>query len=172
MKSAVSLADHLAPDTVNRLERAAEIRHDDALILMRARGHICALYLFGHSAEMCLAAAYFRATGFSPMMVIDRDTRLRAMKQARQLLTDAGEPLMSSDPHPVVGWVRFLRWKRSATKLSPQEQQRLEAAIFKAEMVYKHWRPELRYKTTHVQAEQLAEVLKASTWILEQRGRL
>jgi hypothetical protein len=46
-----------------------------------------------------------------------------------------------------------------------------EASSRKAEMVYKHWRPELRYKTTNVAPNQLDEVRRAATWFIEQRGR-
>jgi hypothetical protein len=172
MKSVIALADHLAPDTVNRLERTAEIRYDDAHILLRAHRRSGAVYLLGYCVEMCLAAAYFRAAGFSASDVIDRDTRIRRMNQARRLVTAAGEPLMNNDPHPLVGWARFLSWIRASSKLSVQEAQRLNDAIVKAEAVYKHWRPELRYKATGAKADQLAEVLKASRWFLEQRGRL
>lgn len=162
-----SLAATLAQDTINRLERAAELRLDDAQKLLRAKRHLSALYLAGFGAEMCLAAACYRASGFSPSSPISRQTRQREMAKARQ------HGLMDSDPHPIVGWARFLEWKRSATvKPTPQEIERMRDAIRKAQTVYKHWRPELRYKTIAVTAEQLAEVIKASTWFVEHRGRL
>jgi hypothetical protein len=172
MSSAIPLADHLAPDTVNRLERAAEVRHDDALILLKAHKRLCAVYLFGYCVEMCLAAAYFRAAGFSAVMVIDRETRKQRMARARQLQSPSGEYLMSADPHPLVGWARYLEWQRSTTPLSPQERDRLKDAVEKADLVYRHWRPELRYKITEAKPNQVAEVRKASEWFLRQRGRL
>ncbi len=172
MKQTASLADHLAPDTVVQLERAAEIRHDDGVLLVKKERRLGAVYLLGYSVEMCLAAAYFRAAGFSRKMVIDRDTRLQHLARARNVETDTGERLMTSDPHPLVGWARFLEWKRAASKPSDQLRHRLKDAIFKAETVYKHWRPELRYKITDVKPDQAAEVLNASVWFLEQRGRL
>ena len=172
MNQVTPLADHLAPDTISQLERAAEVRFDDGLVLMRQERLLGAVYLFGYSAEMCLAAAYFRAAGFQAKSVIDRDTRTHHMTAARKLKDDEGMPLMNSDPHPLVGWARFLRRKRSASKLTSAQVQRLEDAIGQAELLYKHWRPELRYKTTGVTASQFGEVLKASEWFLEQRGRL
>ena len=80
---------------------------------------------------------------------------------------------MDGDPHPLPGWAQFLRWQRSAsTALTTQQSKRLTEAVKKAELVYKHWRPELRYKTTHVALDQLDEVRKAALWFLEHRRRL
>jgi hypothetical protein len=172
MKHVMSLADHLAPDTISQLERAAELRHDDGLVLLDQSRGLGAVYLFGHSAEMCLAAAYFRAAGFPSKRVINRDTRLHHMNAARNLHGTDGKPLMTGDPHPLVGWARFLQRKRSASKLLAAQVSKLEEALRKAELLYKHWRPELRYKTTTVSAEQMEEVVKSSAWFLEQRGRL
>lgn len=172
MNQVTPLADHLAPDTINQLERAAAHRHDDGLALLRVKHNLAGVYLFGYSAEMCLAAAYFRAVGFAAKRVIERDERLRHMARAKNLKDADGKSLMSSDPHPLVGWARFLKWQRFASKISTVEMRRLNDAIGHAEMLYKHWRPELRYKLVEVTAPQLAEVSKASTWFLEHRGRL
>jgi hypothetical protein len=172
MKQVTPFADHLAPDTISQLERAAELRYDDGLVLMGENRGLCAAYLFGHSAEMCLAAAYFRAVGFPAKRVIDRDTRLHHMSTARNLKGEDGKPLMNTDPHPLVGWARFLKRQRSASKLSAAQVNKLDEALRKAELLYKHWRPELRYKTTTVSAAQMEEVVKSSAWFLEQRGRL
>ena len=173
MSRVIALADHLAPDSISRLERAAEKRYDDAERLLAQQRSLAAVYFFGYSVEMCLTAAYYRSAGFPPNMPIDRDTRQRRMTQARQLQTATGQPLMNRDPHPLVGWARFLEWQRSASrKITPQEGRRLKEAIMKAELVYKHWRPELRYKTLDVLHSQLDEVRKATAWFLVQRGRL
>ena len=172
MKQITPLVDHLAPDTISQLERAAELRHDDGLVLLERNRGLCSVYLFGFSAEMCLAAAYFRAAGFPNRRVIDRDTRLHHMSTARNLQGTDGKPLMTRDPHPLVGWARFLKRQRLASKLSAADVNRLNEALQKAELLYKHWRPELRYKTTTVSAPQAEEVVKASAWFLEQRGRL
>ena len=80
---------------------------------------------------------------------------------------------MNSDPHPLVGWARFLQWQRSASaELMEAEKQLLNEAINKAELVYRHWRPELRYKTTEVLQGQLDEVRKAALWFVEHRESL
>lgn len=172
MKQITPLAEHLTPDTISQLERAAELRHDDGLSLLHVKRNLAAVYLFGYSAEMCLAAAYFRAVGFAAKRVIERDERLRHMARAKNLKDADGNPLMNSDPHPLVGWARFLKWQHTGSKISAAEMRRLNDAIGHAEMLYKHWRPELRYKLVEVTAPQLAEVSKASTWFLEHRGRL
>jgi hypothetical protein len=172
MKEILPLAQSLAPDTIKRLERAAELRHDDALVLMKNVNLLGALYLFGHSAEMCLTAAYFRSAGCTGMTVIDRDTRRQHMTRARTIEAEDGLPLMNSDPHPIVGWARYLRYRRSGSNLSESQAQRLNEAITKAQVLYRHWRPELRYKTVDAKAGQMSEVFSASAWFLDQRGRL
>ena len=174
MSRVAPFANHLAPDSVCRLERAAERRYEDAVrLLAEPRHHLAALYLFGYCAEMCLSAPFFRGAGFHVNAPIGRDMRQRRMAQARQLRTPTGQPLMNSDAHPLVGWARFLNWQRSASsELTDQEGQRLHEAINKAELIYKHWRPELRYKTSDVMLEQLAEARKAASWFIENRGLL
>jgi hypothetical protein len=173
MAGIAPLVNHLGPHTIVRLERAAEQRFQEANDLRDIGHRLAALYFYGYSVEMCLTAAYFRSAGFGPTSTLDRDMRQRRMAQARQLTTASGERLMNSDPHPLVGWARFLERQRSLSRsLSPQESQQLREAVSKAEQVYKHWRPELRYKTTDVQPDQLDEVGRAATWFIRQRRRL
>ena len=83
MSRAVSLADRLAPDTVNRLKRAAGMRYYDAIALLPIQRRLSALYLLGYSVEMCLAAAFFHTAGFASNAGIDRDTRQRTMAHVR-----------------------------------------------------------------------------------------
>jgi hypothetical protein len=162
-----ALARHLAPDTVQRLERAAENRYREAECLKKQNRLLAALYLYGYSVEMCLAAACFRSAGFNLNQTIEDATRRRRMTQARQL------GLMSNAPHPLAGWARFLEWyRRSSARLTLQDENRLREAVRKAEMVYKHWRPELRYKIIDVARSQLDEVHGCVRWFIEQRGHL
>jgi hypothetical protein len=168
-----SLANHLAPDTINNLERAAGQRIEDANRLMEQKRFLAALYFFGYSVEMVLSAAYYRSAGFSPNMPIDRDARQRRMAKARQLTMTTGQPLMESDPHPLVGWARFLEWQRSASReLTAPEVQLLKEAIRHAGLVYRHWRPELRYKTSQVTGDQIEEVRRSASWFIKHREDL
>jgi hypothetical protein len=161
------LADRLAPDTVNSLKRAAEQRVEDANRLLAHGRPLAALYFFGYSVEMVLCAAYYRNAGFSPNVPIDRDARQRRMARARQLM------LMESDPHPLVGWARFLEWQRSTVgDLTSEDTRLLKEAIDKAGLVYKHWRPELRYKTAQVTEDQIEEVRRSATWFIKHREPL
>jgi hypothetical protein len=172
MRNIPPLAERLAPDTVTSLERAAQQRFATAEYL-RTKRRLAALYLYGYSAEICLAAAYYRSAGFHPNQAIDRDMRQRRMAQARQVRTSAGEPLMTGDPHPLIGWARFLQWHRSASgDLTETDAQRLREAINKAVVIYNHWRPELRYKTLEITDKQLDEVRRAAKWLIDNRERL
>jgi len=168
-----ALADHLAPDSISLLERSAQQRVSDATCLSKDGRRLVALYLLGYAVEMCLAAAYFRSVGFAPNAPIDRETRKRRMAQARQIQAVDGMPLMSSDPHPLVGWARYLQWQRQLSEtLGQPEQGRLREAVRRAEIVYRHWRPELRYKSTEVREAQLAEVRFAAEWFIQNLRRI
>ncbi len=173
MKDIVTLGERLSPDTIARLERAAEHRFETAEILRINRRRLAALYMYGYSAEICLSAAYYRSAGFPRHATIDRDTRQRRLAQARQLRTERDEPLMNSDPHPLVGWARFLERQRLlAGGLSQQAEQRLREAINKAALIYSYWRPELRYKITEITDRQLQEVRQAVRWLVENQEQL
>jgi hypothetical protein len=173
MSPVIALADHLAPDSIKRLQRAAEQRFEDARQLLDEKRLLASLYFFGYSVEMVLSAAYYRSAGFSPNMPIDRDTRQRRMAYARSLRTPNGQPLMESDPHPLVGWARFLQWQRSASgELTAREVHLLKEAIHHAERAYKHWRPELRYKTMQVTVDQVEDVHEAASWFIQHRDDL
>ena len=173
MARVAHLTDHLAPDSVQRLARAAANRFEEAEVLRKQKRFLCALYLYGYVVEMCLTSAYFKSAGFSATAPIDRETRRRRMAQARQLRGKSGEPLMNGDPHPLVGWARFLSWQKSSSEgISQPLRQLLTEAIRNSEQIYKHWRPELRYKTINVQAKQLAEVRQAALWFVKNVQRL
>lgn len=168
----VALAEHLAPDSVRRLERAAKMRVDEAAHLCASKWKLTAVYLLGYSVEMCLAAAYFRSVGFALDVPITPETRIRRMTQARQILSADGEPLMSTDPHPLVGWARYLEWHRAITGVTEKERERLRDAKHRATIVYRHWRPSLRYKIAEVSERQLAETRISAEWFLQNIGRL
>jgi hypothetical protein len=173
MAEVLPLAARLAPNTIRQLECAAEKRYQEGDCLKKQNRLLAALYLYGYSVEMCLAAACFRRAGISPGKTITEDERHRRMAFARQTPHDDGEPLMSNAPHPLVGWARYLQWQWRATEaLTSQDEQRLRESVQKAKQVYKHWRPELRYKTTDVAPSQLDEVRRCVCWFVEQRGRL
>lgn len=167
MPEAPALAAHLAPNTVLRLERAAKERYEDGERLKERNRLLAALYLYGYSVEMCLTAAFFRGVGCGANDVISDDDRRERMKQARNL------GLMSGDPHPLVGWAKLLERQRlSSGSATEAERNRLQEAVRRAERVYKHWRPELRYKVTHVNESQFDEVLQCVRWFIGLQGRL
>ncbi len=131
---------------------------------------LAAVYLYGYSVEMCLTAAYFRNAGFRSTDIIGRAVREEHMKEAQKARHPDGRPLMTTDPHPLVGWARLLESRR-ADPTEP-ERNRLREAVGKAELVYRHWRPELRYKMTNVSTDQVNEVRQCVRWFITQRGRL
>jgi hypothetical protein len=176
MANAPAFAAHLAPDSVRQLERAAAERFEEGERLKNQHRLLGAAYLFGYSVEMCLAAACFRSAGFSPAQMIGEDARRRRMAQARQLLHPDGNPVMSNAPHPLDGWARYLQWlqwhRRQPQTVDLAAERRLDEAVRKAKLVYKHWRPELRYKTAQVSQKQFDELYPCVRWFIQQLGHL
>jgi hypothetical protein len=172
MSHVTPLHSRLAPDCIYRLERAARERFVDADRLKKQNRFLTALYLYGYSVEMSVSAAYFRSSGISPNAIIDRDLRQRRMAQARLLKDEKGESIMNSDPHPVNGWARFLRWNRKLQNITSATTSLLEEAVRKADQAYRHWRPELRYKISQMNPKQLEEVRNAADWFIKFHGRL
>lgn len=160
------LAEHIAPDTVAQLLNAAETRLKDARILRSQGRFLAALYLMGYSVEMCLTAAFFRQQGFGSRQTISREIRNDRIKNARN------RHLMSSEPHDLIGWAKYLLWLKNAGTTTPQDTSLLNEALSKATTIYRHWRPALRYKNTQVTAPQLSESLRAAEWFVENRDRL
>ncbi len=173
MRNILPFAERLSPDTATRIERAAAQRFATATVLQTHDRRLAALYFYGYSAEMWLSAAYYRSAGFGPHQTIDRDARHRRMVQARQLRMPSGAFIMNSDPHPLVGWARFLEWQRSASGvLAASTAKRLKEAINKANEIYDYWRPELRYKVVDITVTQLVFVRSAATWFKDNHSKL
>jgi hypothetical protein len=165
MATTSGLIDCLAPDCVERLQRAARLRFNEAASL-QGKHRLAAVYWYGYCVEMCLVAAYFRKAGFRPNEPIDRDTRGRRMKFARI------KGLMESDPHPLVGWAKYLRWQAMQKGMDGRRDRLLTEAIVWAEKAYRHWRPELRYKVADVQQPCLNEIRQAAEWFIINQSKL
>jgi hypothetical protein len=159
------LIDRVAPDCIVRLRRAAKMRFDEAATL-QGNHRLAAVYWYGYSVEMCLVAACFRNMGFAPNQEIDRDTRIGRMADARQ------KGIMESDPHPLVGWAELLRCQSSPGNMNPRRGRLLDQAVDLARKVYRHWRPELRYKVMDVKPECLDEVRQAAKWFVDNQSQL
>ena len=164
MTSSHGLIEHLAPDCIKRLQHAAKMRFEEAATLQGSH-RLAAIYWYGYSVEMSLVAAYFQNVGFAPNQEIDRDTRKRRMTDARN------KGIMESDPHPLVGWAELLR-KSSFAKVNPQRRRLLDQAVDLARQVYRHWRPELRYKVVDVNPEYVDEVRQAAKWFVDKHSQL
>ena len=108
MKEVVHLGERLAPDTIAKLERAAQHRFATAEILRTKKRRLAALYLYGYSAEICLSAAYYRSSGLPANTAIDRDTRQRRTAQARATSHCGRRAVDEQRSAPVGGMGSFL----------------------------------------------------------------
>ncbi len=168
MATTSGLIDRLAPDCIVRLKQAARMRFAEAATL-QDKHRLAAIYWYGYSVEMCLAAAYFQNAGLAPDQTIDRGMRNRLMANARRM------KLMKSDPHPLVGWAEMLRWQSLQGKVDSQRRRLLDIAVDLAKNVYRHWRPELRYQVimdVDVLEDYLDEVRTAAKWFLDNQPEL
>ena len=87
------------------------------------------------------------------------------MKAARK------KGLMGSDPHPLPGWANLL-CAQSRGNVDHKRNRLLDEAIRRAQAVYRHWRPELRYKVVDVKLEWLDEVRQAAKWFVDNQSQL
>jgi hypothetical protein len=156
----------MTPDAINRLRQAGEHRFITAEILRREKRRLAAVYFYGFSAEMIISAAVFRSQGFSPNAAISRDALHRRMVATRQI------GLMSSDPHPLVGWALVLQHQKKLHDATSVTAARLREAVKQAAQIYKYWRPELRYKTTQFTDGTVTLVRRAASWFIENQDRL
>jgi hypothetical protein len=67
-------------------------------------------------------------------------------------------------------------WRHSTCTLrgglTAQDERRLREAVNKATLIYRYWRPELRYKTVEVPEPPLQEVQRAAKWLLDNQKQL
>ncbi len=142
------------------------MRVGEADVLSQAGHWTAAIYLLGYAVEMCLGAAAFQAAGYDIRQEIPRDERLAKANQLKAIPGADGKRLMTTDPHDFVGWARYLEWHQSPTADAGRKVV-LQEAVRRAKVVYQHWRPELRYKTTTDSERQLAVVRPESEWFLQ-----
>ncbi len=173
MSRVTALVERLAPDSIALLERAARQRIADAEDLNRNGRRLPAIYFLGFAVEMLLAAAYFRRLGYRPREPIEPRDRKSTMTQLRHTKDEEGEVLMSGDPHPIPGWAKAIIWLRTNQgTTSNGERERMKAALKNSERIYRHWRPELRYKCADVSEDQFEEAFHAADWFVQNSNRL
>jgi hypothetical protein len=162
---ALGIAAQLGDGSIQTLDAAAPWRLADALRLHEAGRRGGALYLYGYVGEMRLCAACFRLYGYGVREPIDRDKRKALEKDARRL------SLMSSQPHDIAGWARYLVHLRRLRSTGYARGLR-GRIIEQAEALYEQWRPELRYHALVPSATQLAVVRSAAEWLDQNYPRL
>jgi hypothetical protein len=108
----MSIIGKIGPDTVSRLERAAERRCAEADWLFEGKHHLAALYFYGYVAEIVLGLTYFTMIGYNAKEPILRDALNKTLKLTRS------RSLMSDKAHPVDGWALLLIEERA--QLYPQ----------------------------------------------------
>jgi len=84
----LTLAKRIGPDTLGKIELAAESRYAEARHLL-PQYPLGALYLFGYSIEIRLKVAYYRVIGLVPNSEL-AGPRALAEKEIRRLLNKTG----------------------------------------------------------------------------------
>lgn len=151
--------------SVSSLDAAAAWRLAEARLLDAQGRRIAAMYIYGYVAEIRLTASVLRISGFAPQNTV-------SLRDIDDLRADARRNhLMTTDPHDVAGWGRYLvhlrsfQSRRMGTELRFSVQQQ-------AASLYDHWRPRIRYKALTPSAYQLEAVRNAAAWIDENYPRL
>ena len=81
---------------------------------------------------------------------------------------------MNTDPHPIIGWARLLRWQQEAMdpNMAAAKRKIYNTAIEIAKIVHRHWTPVLRYKVKDVEEAQLEEMRESAEWFLKYFDKL
>lgn len=159
MSDAIPLYQRLGADTIQQFEQAAAWRFREAADY-RPKRPLISVYLFGYSVEARLQAAVYRLSGIGVTDSVDARTRQRFMAEARQL------HLMTSEPHDLLGWCRYLGLVRKRTQHG--FAARISAELLShGQRLYRNWRPTLRYRTLAIEGEELREVFEAAAWFRE-----
>lgn len=152
-------ADQLHDAGIASLEAAAPWRLAEAQLLRNEGRRIAALYLVGYAAEMRLTAACYRVYGHGANEAIDRQKRSILESEARSL------KLMSSEPHDLQGWGRYLIYLRSQRTARGLSRDLRLTLMSQVDALYDQWRPRLRYKAMTPTAAQLAVAFDAAIWL-------
>ena len=162
----MSIISKVGPDSVSRLERAAERRCAEADWLAEGRHHLAALYFYGYVAEIVLGNAYFKMLGYNAKDPILREDLKRALVPA------GSRSLMSDKSHPVDGWALLLIEER-ARLFPPAYEKRLERKLKDCSLLIReNWSPKLRYRAIEIGADQVTPVRESAHWLLENSQRL
>jgi len=162
----MSIIGKIGPDTVSRLERAAERRCAEADWLSEGKHHLAALYFYGYVAEIVLGLTYFRMIGYNAKEPILRDALNKTLKLTRS------RSLMSDKAHPVDGWALLLIEER-ARLYPPAYERRMERLLRdRALVISENWSPKLRCRAIEIGEDQVTPVRESAHWLLENSQRL
>lgn len=162
----MSIIRTIGPDSVSRLEKAAERRCAEADCLDRAGHRLGALYFYGYAIEIAIGIAYFKMIGFGSMdPILPKDLK-------RALVPAASHSLMSDKSHPIDGWVLLLIDVR-ARLYPPAYEKRLERKLKNCSLLVREsWSPKLRYRAMEIGADQVAPVRESAHWLLKNSHKL
>ena len=151
----MDLVGQIREDSRRRLRSAAEARFLEAESLAESGYGLASVYLHGYSVEIVLGLAFFSREGYGEDREIGEIERRAALYRARQESADPREA------HPIDGWAALLVKHSRSRYHGPFAAALTE----KTSVIWRHWRPVLRYKTPTVSGTQLAEVRTASGWV-------
>ncbi len=162
----MSIIGKIGPDTVSRLERAAEKRFAEADWLAEGKHHLAAIYLYGYVAEIVLGSTYFKMKGYNATDPIPREVLDKTLKLARLRSS------MSDKAHPVDGWALLLI-EEKAQLYGPAYERRMERLLReRSSLISENWSPKLRYRAIEVGADQVKPVRDSAHWLLKEFERI
>jgi hypothetical protein len=145
-------------DRIRAFESAAEQRFTEAELLGKHGHNLIAIYLYGYVVEILCKAACYRLDGKGVTDEIDEAYRKQVARKARFY------DFTIDGPHDLAGWARLL--DESKKHIRPDcDRELLQQVRIKAETVYEHWRPEMRYRATRASDTHLKAVREAASWI-------
>lgn len=157
----MALNDHIGPDTISRLRRAASRRFEEADDLAKNGHGLMAVYLYGYCVEMLVGAALVRLLKYGMTRPIEPDLRNALLGRAR--------PLSEAEDksHPIDGLIKLLIQEKSFHS-PPAYNARFEKRLRdRASFIVENWSPRFRYRAIEVPRETVEEFRRIASWFLE-----
>ncbi len=149
------------PQTIQEMERAAEERYEEALLLLASARPGASIYIGGYTAEILLKSTFFLFCG-AQRRDLASIYLVPALRMGRKILPE----IPAEHGHSLIFWTAMLRRRRSedAHPFPTNLDNELDLRVSR---LYESWWVSMRYLTDHATKSEALGVLTDVGWIRE-----
>jgi hypothetical protein len=151
-----------AGDTIDRFERAARQRFQEATVLAINGRRLSSVYLYGYSVEMWLKSALYRALGHGARQQIRHHDRVAAEGVVAAYAPQGAKAV----GHYLPGWALALA--AGSTTMTSENSRTMASS---ATRLYLLWREIFRYAPNEPSERELDEVREIAAWFRRNYAR-